>query len=200
MTSITNNMSMPQLTEMVNYENWSIQMKVLLGSTYSWEVVQEGFEEPKNTTGYSAAQNKVLKETRSKDKTTLYMLYQAVEEAIFEKTVGASTSKEAWDILEKVLKGAIRVKQMHLQTLRGELEAMKMKELEYVSSYITRVQTVANQLKRNGETLTHARVVEEILRSLTYDFENVVSAIEESRTLEEMNIDDLSGSLEAHEQ
>jgi len=62
------------------------------------------------------------------------------------------------------------------------------------------VQTVANQLKRNGETPTDARVVEKILRSLTDDFENVGCAIEESRNLEEMTIDDLSGSLEAHEQ
>ena len=53
---------------------------------------------------------------------------------------------------------------MRLQTLRGELEAMKMKESEDVSSYVTRVQTVANQHKRNGETLTDARVVEKILR------------------------------------
>jgi len=39
-------------------------MKFLMGSQDFWEVVQEGFEEPENTTGYSAIQNKVLKETR----------------------------------------------------------------------------------------------------------------------------------------
>jgi len=45
----------------------------------------------------------------------------------------------------------------------GELEAMKMKDSEDVSSYITRVQTVVNQLKHNGETLTNVRIVEKIL-------------------------------------
>jgi len=48
-----------------------------------WEVVQQGFEEPEETT-----QNKVLKETRSKHKAALYMLYRVVDEAIFEKIVG----------------------------------------------------------------------------------------------------------------
>ena len=67
-------------------------MKALLGSQDFREVVQQGFEEPKNTIGYSTVQNKVFKVTRSKDKTTLYMLYQAVDETIFEKIVGASTS------------------------------------------------------------------------------------------------------------
>jgi len=58
---------------------------------------------------------------------------------------------------------------------------MKMKDSEDICSYITRVQTIVNQLKRNGETLTDTRVVEKILQSLTDDFENVVCAIEESR-------------------
>jgi len=58
---------------------------------------------------------------------------------------------------------------MHLQTLRGKLQAMKMKDSKDVSSYITRVQTVTNQIKHNGETLTDARVVEKILRSLIDD-------------------------------
>ena len=75
-----------------------------------------------------------------------------------------------------------------------------MKNSEDVSSYITRVQTISNQPKHNGETLTDARVVEEILWSLTHNFENVVCAIKESRNLEEMIIHDLEGSIEAHEQ
>jgi len=36
-----------------------------------------------------------MKETRSKDKEALYMLYRVVDEIIFQKIVGASTSKEA---------------------------------------------------------------------------------------------------------
>jgi len=48
---------------------------------------------------------------------------------------------------------------------------------------------VANQLKRNGETLTDARIMEKILGSLTYDFESVVSVIEESRNTKEIIVD-----------
>ena len=107
-------------------------MKALLGSQDAWEVIEDGFEELANTTGYTAAQIKALKEARSKDKATLYMLFRAVDESGFEKIAGATTSKEAWDTLEKVFKGADRVKQVRLQTLRDELESMKMKESEIV--------------------------------------------------------------------
>ena len=89
---------------------------------------------------------------------------------------------------------------MHLQTLRGKLESMKMKESENVSDYITRVQIVANQLNRNGEMLPETRVVEKILRSLIDNFENVVCAIEESKDLAKFKVDELADSLEAHEQ
>ena len=49
-------------------------MKALLGSQDAWEVVEEGFEEPKDTTG-TVALNKALKKARSKDKAVLYMLF-----------------------------------------------------------------------------------------------------------------------------
>jgi len=99
-----------------------------------------------------------------------------------------------------VFKGADRVKQVRLQTLRGELESMKMMESESVSAYITCVQTVVNQLNRNDETMTDARHVEKILRTLTDNFESIVCVIEESKDLTTLKVDELAGSLEAHGQ
>ena len=73
-------------------------MKALLSSQDAWEVVEEGFEEPKDTMGYTAAQNKALKELWSNEKTALYMLFRAVDESGFEKIARATTSKKkAWD-------------------------------------------------------------------------------------------------------
>ena len=109
MVNVAGQVPLPRLTK-TNYENWSIQMKALLGSQDAWEIIEVGFKEPQDVTGLSAAQTKALKETRSKDKTALYMLFRAVDEAGFEKIAAATTSKEAWDILEKVFKGADRVK------------------------------------------------------------------------------------------
>ncbi|GJZ91814.1 retrovirus-related pol polyprotein from transposon TNT 1-94 [Tanacetum coccineum] len=123
----------------------------------------------------NANQLKALKDKRMKAKTTLYLLFQSVDESGFEKIVGASTAKQAWDTLEKAYK-------------------------EGVSDYITRVQTMVNQLKQNGETLPDTRIIEKILRSLTENFKNVVCAIEDYKDLEDLTIEELAGSLEAHEQ
>jgi gag-polypeptide of LTR copia-type len=84
-------------------------------------------------------QLKLLKEKKITYKTALYILYQGVDEAEFEKVGEATTSKEAWGILQTTYKGADRVKQIRLQTLRGEFEMQRMNSIEGVSDDITKV-------------------------------------------------------------
>jgi hypothetical protein len=67
-----------------------------------------------------------LKEKNVADKTMLYILYQGVDEVGFEKVAGATTSKEAWRILQTTYKIVERVKQIRLQTLRCEFEMLRM--------------------------------------------------------------------------
>lgn len=64
---------LPRLTKN-HYDNWSIQMKALLGAQDAWEVIETGYEEPAATTNPTANKLKALKETRMRDKTALYLL------------------------------------------------------------------------------------------------------------------------------
>lgn len=73
-----------------------------------------------------------------------------------------------------------------------------MMETEGVFEYITRIQTMVNQLSRNGDTLLASLVVEKILRSLTKDFKNVECAIEESKDMSTLSVEKLVEFLEAY--
>ncbi|KAL6522105.1 hypothetical protein OROMI_031982 [Orobanche minor] len=199
------NMIQPQIPKLTatNYGNWSIQMKALLGSYDNWDIIENGYDEPVDATAEAAlsnAEKTALKESRKKDKKALFTIFQGVDESTFEKISEAKTSKDAWEILQKLFQGVEKVKKVRLQVLRGEFENLKMKSSENISEYVTRVKTVTNEMKRNGESLDEVRVMEKLLRSLTRKFEYVVTSIEESKDLSTISLDELVGSLQAHEQ
>ncbi|XP_061349454.1 uncharacterized protein LOC133294723 [Gastrolobium bilobum] len=178
-------------------------MKTLLGSQDILDLVEDGYIEPANAAAeavLSDAQRKMLKDSRKKDKKALFLIFQGVDESTFEKISDAKSSKEAWEILQKSCQGVDKAKKVRLQSLRAEFENLKMQNAEPVTDYSTREQKVAKEMKRNGDTLDDVRVMEKILRSLTRKFDYIVTAIEEAKDLSVISIDELVGSLQAHEQ
>ncbi|GAU43570.1 hypothetical protein TSUD_368940 [Trifolium subterraneum] len=192
-------LQVPMLTKS-NYDNWSLRMVALLGAHDVWEIVEKGLVIPENETTLSQTQKDSLRDSRKRDKKALCLIYQGLDEDTFEKASGAKTAKEAWEKLQTSYKGADQVKKVRLQTLRKEFEALHMKESELISDYFSRVLTVTNNLKRNGEKYDDVRIMEKVLRSLDPKFEHIVTVIEETKDLEAMTIEQLLGSLQAYEE
>ena len=174
-------------------------MKVLLGSQDVWDIVNNGYEEPKSDTTLSQTQRESLQNTKKRDQKALTIIHQVIDDSNFEKISGATTAHQTWNFLEKTYKGVDRVKKICLQKLRGNYESLHMKESESVSYYTLRLLAVVNEMKRYGETISDEQVVDKILRSLDEKFNFIVVAIEESKDLSTMSIDQLMGSLQAHE-
>ena len=197
-------MVQPQIPKLMkeNYESWHIQMKALFGSQELWELVTNGYVEPtsEQEATYNAEQKNLLKDQRKKDKKALFLLYQGVDESSFEKISKAKSSKEVWEILGIFFKGVDLVKKFCLQTLYAKFEVAHMKDGETISDYFPWLLVIVNHLKRNGESIEDVHVVEKILRSLANKFEHVVVAIEESKDLETLSIEELMESFQVHEQ
>jgi hypothetical protein len=64
---------------------------------------------------------------------------------------------------------------------------------------MTQVMNIVNQLRMNGEELPDQKVVEKVLRTLPKKFDAMVVAIEESKDLTQLSVDELLGSLVSHE-
>ena len=137
-------------------------MKAILGSQNVCEIVGKGHKESKNEGTLPQAQYR-LRDSRKRDNKALYMIYQGLDEEAFEKILEVKSAKEAWEKLQTSYKGADPVKKVHLQTLRAEFEALHMKEGEVISNYFSRVLTITNKLKRNGEKLDDVKIMENIL-------------------------------------
>ena len=75
-----------------------------------------------------------------------------------------------------------------------------MKKGVLISDYFSRVLTVTNNLKKNGEKLDEVRIMEKILRSLDSKFEHIVAVIEETKDLETMTMEQVLGSLQSYEE
>ncbi|XP_028075709.1 uncharacterized protein LOC114277949 [Camellia sinensis] len=168
-----------------------------------WELVNQGYDEPatlEDEGNLNEAQKTALKDSRKRDRKTLYLLYQGIDESSFEKISVVETSKEAWSILRNSHCGIEKTIRVQLQVLRAEFEILHMNENESISEYFNRTLTIVNQMRRYGEKMESLQVIEKILRSRSSKFEHVVVAIEESKDLSAMTTDELMGTLEIHEQ
>ncbi|XP_073219922.1 uncharacterized protein [Cicer arietinum] len=175
-----------------NWERWSASMRSLLGAQEVFEIVQDGYEQ-------LAANPTERQQTTFKDCKALFYIQHSMDSNNFEMISKESTSKEAWEILIKYYTGGEKAKKMKFQMLRRQYELLQMEEDEVVADYFNRVQVVVNQMRTNGESLTEVVIIEKILITLTQRYDHIVVAIEESKDLDKMKVEDLQGSLEAHE-
>jgi hypothetical protein len=115
-------------------------------------------------------------------------------------------------MLNKTYSGVEKTKRIRLQVLRGDFEKLNKESNggdfeklnkesnEIILDYFTNVISLVHQMRRNGENIDDVCVMEKIPRSLDSKFDHVVVEIEESKDLEDLTIEELMGSLQAHGQ
>ncbi|GAU46965.1 hypothetical protein TSUD_143070 [Trifolium subterraneum] len=180
-----------------NWDTWVKQMKVIF-------IVQEVDEQvntvldplPANAT---EQQRTTFREAQKKDSKALFLIHQCVDSKVCEKIADATTSKDAWDILQKSYGDDAKVKKVKLQALKRQFELLEMKSDEAVAEYFTRVETLTNQMKNCGSTLSEEEMVEMVLRTLTHKFDHIVVTIEQTKDSSEIKMEDLQSTLKARE-
>ena len=78
-------------------------MKALFCSQELWDLVENGFIEPRDQATYnvlSQAQKDLIKENKKKDAKALFLIQQVMEESIFPLVAATTRSKHAWDTLQ----------------------------------------------------------------------------------------------------
>lgn len=108
-------------------------------------------------------------------------------------------SKQAWEALEISYQGTTKVKVAKLQALRRSFEKFYMNASTSIDHFFTEVMNIVNQMRSHGESIVDQKVIEKILKSLPSKFDVIVVAIEESKDLAQLFIDELLGSLLSHE-
>ena len=91
--------------------------------------------------------------------------------------------------------GTKKVKDTKFQMLTTRFEEMKMSDDESLDSFYGRLNEIVIAKLNLGDKIEDAKVVRKILTSLPKSFRAKVTAIEESKDLDEIKIQELIGSL-----
>ncbi|KAL0375032.1 UNVERIFIED_CONTAM: hypothetical protein Sradi_3418900 [Sesamum radiatum] len=107
MSSLAKQISVPIFSGQ-NYDYWAIKMKTYFQSQKLWEIVEEGVTLPEDSSTSSSAEKGKLENKKAKDSEALYYIQTAVADHIFPRISVATSTKEAWSILQKEYQGSAK--------------------------------------------------------------------------------------------
>ncbi|XP_045791392.1 uncharacterized protein LOC123886097 [Trifolium pratense] len=163
-----------------NWERWHKQMKFLFGFQDTLEVVTTWV--PALPANANAEARNNHKDMKKKDCKAMYAIQAAVDTANFDKISHAESAKQAWDILVTYYEGGAQ-----------------MDKADSIGSYVSKVQGLVHSMRSCGEEITERMMVEKVMRTLIPSFDHVVVAIQTAGQVPTMKIENLVGTLEAHQ-
>ncbi|XP_074363070.1 uncharacterized protein LOC141703437 [Apium graveolens] len=134
------------------------------------------------------------------DKRALAIIYQGIADDMLLTIAEKKTSKEAWGAIKIMCLGADKVKKAKAQTLKSEFESLKMKDTEMLEDFCMKLNGLVSKIRALGETIAEEYVVKKLLRVVPTKFLQIASAIEQFGNLDTMSVEEVIGSLKAHEE
>ncbi|GKC04266.1 zinc finger, CCHC-type containing protein [Tanacetum coccineum] len=174
----------PKLTE-TNYTTWALLIETILKVYGLWEMIVEKEGEATN---------------EKKENTSKAIIFQTLPQDVLMQVAQYSTAKEVWDSIKVKYLGADLVQKARLQTLRSELETLRVKPNEKVSDYGGKLSSIKAKFKGLGETLEDKVLVRKLLNSVPKKFLPIVATIEQYQDLDEMSFEEAVGRLTAFEE
>nr|GEZ34060.1 zinc finger, CCHC-type [Tanacetum cinerariifolium] len=135
-----------------------------------------------------------------KENTAKAIIFQSLPQDALMQVAQYSTAKEVWDSIKVKHLGADLVQKARLQTLRSELETLKMKPNEKVSEFGGKLSSIMVKFKGLGETLQDKVLVRKLLNSVPKKFLPIAATIEQYQDLDEMSFEEVVGRLIAYEE
>ncbi|CAL1371096.1 unnamed protein product [Linum trigynum] len=128
------------------------------------------------------------------------LLYCALGPDEYHHVTGCKSAKEIWDKLQIAHEGTTHVKISRINSLKQEFESFFMKPEESVKEMNERFTTIVNSLMNLGIIYKISDLVRKVLWALPKKWTPKVTAIEESKDLTKLSLDELMGSLITHEE
>ncbi|KAJ9541475.1 hypothetical protein OSB04_027981 [Centaurea solstitialis] len=174
----------PKLTE-TNYTSWSILVETVLRAYGLWESVDP-------VTGGTVDEKK--------NYTTKAIIFQTLPEDILLQVSKHKDAKDVWEAIRVRYLGADRVQKARMQTLRSELEMLRMKENETINEFSGKISGIVAKFKSLGSSLEEEVVVRKLLNSAPKKYLPIIASIEQYSNIETMSFEEAVGRLKAYEE
>ncbi|CAL1379995.1 unnamed protein product [Linum trigynum] len=182
----------PPRFEGVHYGYWRNRLELFIGSTDPdfWRIVIDGPLEVKEVRG----------KWSDEDKRNFQLNFQRNGPEEYHRVSGCKTAKEIWDKLQVAHEGTSHVKISRINLLKQDFEYFVMKPEETIKEMHDRFTTIVNNLRNLGVEYGSGDLVRKVLWALPKLWMPKVTAIEESKDLTTLSLDELMGSLITQEE
>ncbi|XP_076952728.1 uncharacterized protein LOC143626554 [Bidens hawaiensis] len=135
-----------------------------------------------------------------KDNTTKVMIFQTLSGDVLMQVAQFESAKEVCDAIKTRFLGADMVQRARLQTLRRELESLKMNMNETVSNFASKLGSIRSKFKSLGATLKDKKILRKLLISVPKKYLPVVENIEQYSEIVKMPFEEAVGRITAFEE
>ncbi|GJY97354.1 zf-CCHC domain-containing protein [Tanacetum coccineum] len=135
----------------------------------------------------------------SKNDEAKMVLYNALPKKEYERIFMCDTAQNIWDSLITTHQGNKQVKDNKIDLFVQKYEEFSITDDETIDCAFSRFNTIITSLKALDESFSSRNHVRKFLRALPSKWRPKVTAIEESKDLSKLSLDELVGNLKVYE-
>jgi hypothetical protein len=194
----------PPLFDGSNYYFCKCKMELFLISqdTYMWAVITDGDYVPKTAEWVIKEKHTWTTDEKAKvllnSKVSLFLSCALTMEDN-ERVDECTNAKEVWDTLKVHHEGTSHVKETRIYIGVRKFEIFEMSENETIDEMYDIFTTIVNEMRYLGKVYTTHDRIWKILRCLPSTWRPMVTAITQVKDLNSLTLEELIGSLRAHE-
>ncbi|GKA63592.1 hypothetical protein Tco_0763198 [Tanacetum coccineum] len=140
-----------------------------------------------------------LKKQLGKNNEAKMFFYNVLPKKKYERIFMCKTAKDIWQLLLITHQGNSQVKDNKIDLLVQQYKQFTILEEESIDSGLARFNTIITSLKALDEGFSSKNYVRKFLGALHPKWRAKVTAIEESKDLSSLALDELIGNLKVHE-
>ncbi|CAL9079475.1 unnamed protein product [Musa textilis] len=181
-----------------DYTYWKTRMRVFMLSMDLdlWNIIKNCFQLPsKPTNEWSDLERKSF----SLNAKAMNALFCVLNKNEFNRISSCETTFDIWRTLKIMHEGTSRIIDSKVNLLLHDFELFRMTPSETIDDMYTRFTDVVNSLKSLGKSFSSFDLVNKILRSLPKEWDPKITAIQESKNLNDYSLEELIGSLMTYE-